>query len=182
MTKKTGFSISKTGQAVFLASALLIAFAVFLSQASPLFLNAAAASSNIRGTLVLTDKSAFSTPTNGRVFVPSNVVSVIALPGTSCSVQVAACNQLQNVIGDANVLQSTPELFFGGTPGNPTILRTASPASSVTDGPGTVQEVCVTSEIVPNIPGGINVVGARNQRFNAVPNVQSLTVAYDCTP
>ena len=176
MTKKTSFSISKTGQTLVLASVLLVAFAIFLSQASPLFLNAAAAPSNIRGSIVLTDRTIADNPIQ---IQQSIQVSPISLPGSSCTVQFSACG---SNLGSINTYSnSNVSLSFDNQD-----LTKISPKFTKTSTNRFDNAQCSITDPFTTT-GGIHVLRAEALILNAygvahAGQINSLTVAYDCVP
>ncbi|MBI2445829.1 hypothetical protein HYV43_05560 [Candidatus Micrarchaeota archaeon] len=103
-------NVSTTAKTIFLAGFLLIAFALFLSQATPIFAKAALAP-DIRGTLVLTDKG-YSSST--QMQLPQTVMAAVSLPGSSCPVvMITACASGSS--GGIYGSYGRPELSIDGT-------------------------------------------------------------------
>lgn len=152
-------------QATILASVLLVASAVFLSQTDKIF--AKAASSNIRGTMVLMDKpSSVLAVFPQFALYPSNVLAPISLPGTSCTLQITACSD--ELFTSSGVSMRSPDLFFDN----------GIKKNGVVSG-----DTCTDSgQFITT--GGIHTVRANviNANTQFTTDLSTMTVAYDCTP
>lgn len=156
MGKKTTHAFSgPTTKAFLLLSLLLISSAVLLSQSDKLF--AQAASSNIRGTIVLSDKGQPSTI--ALALSVGNLTAPVALPGSACTIVLTGCN------GGINGYSGTqgPSLRFDAT----VILNPV--ASGVS---------CMQSNPIATT-GGLHTVMVTTPSSNSIHYV---AVAYDCTP
>ena len=153
--------LSTAAQGVLLAGFLLVAFAVFLSQVTPLF--AKAVSSNIRGSMVLLDKPPIQWTGTGYLYIDIYNSASVALPGTTCNVQITACDFTVTTGGT-----SSPALYFNGALNAPG---------------GVVGTSCTTGPKIANVAGGIYTVtaqGTYNGGYSMM--LESMSLAYDCTP
>ena len=161
--RKTANAFSgQATKALILLSLLLVASAVFLSQSDKLF--AKAASSNIRGTIVLSDNSGDTNTNTARA-------SGIALPGSSCNIIITAC--LRD--GGENTADAPYRIFL-----NKQLVPSASIenyANFKQPGYSSYLGACYQTEPT-NAPGGLNTVSA----LQAYVTTQYLSIAYDCTP
>ena len=157
MTKKNKSKSrwAHTAKTILLAGFLLVASALFLSQAMPVFAHATT-TPNIRGTMVLIDRS--GTYTNNNY---NDQTAAVSLPGTSCTIVASICST--TTYG----APQTVDLFVNG-------FKTT--LTTINEEPHTYYS-CYQTSAMP-VPGGL----ATLNTYMNLKSLSYLTVAYDCTP
>lgn len=171
MKKKTIPLAGNATKALLLLSLLLIASAVFLSQSDKLF--AKAASSNIRGTMVLADKPSFVS--QGYPQFATTVLAPVALPGTTCRIVITGCS---SVVVVGTYTAHIPDIYLDD--------QLKATGGSVPVSPGVASGTCQSTPTIENVNGGLHAVKIQLTNLptsaSAYPIVSYAAVAYDCTP
>jgi len=173
-TLKRLSSAKAATQAILLASLLLVASAVFLSQTDKIF--AKAANSNIRGSMVLADRGSFS-QAQSSPHMTSAVLAPVALPGTSCSVIVTGC------MFTFDRQYWMPDLLFDDSSKASGMYTFVSTPTSVIN----AQNICTKTGIF-TAPGGLHTVKIQTPTAftgasgAGISGITHAAIAYDCTP